>query len=61
MKRPDRKDYPQDNEMYILMLNTYVDAVEEDLENAIRSESEADWALERYQQTERDNFGNEWK
>jgi hypothetical protein len=61
MKRPDRKDYPQDNEMYILMLNTYVDAVEEDLENAIRDQSDNGWELDKLRQPERDNFGNEWK
>jgi hypothetical protein len=36
MKRPDRKDYPQDHEMYIMMLETYTDFVEEDLEEAVR-------------------------
>jgi hypothetical protein len=59
--RPNKKDYPLDKEIYLLMLETYADHLEEDINDLRKASDDASWALEEYQQPKRDNFGDEYR
>ena len=60
MKRPDKKNYPGDKEMYIVMLETYTDFLEADLVTRDERLLSAGFEIDNLSQASRDTFGDEW-